>query len=81
MCTRALKLTPADKVILVSDSLGQAKTPAHPEPSPLYLPDGITLAGGGLSLTECARRLTLLGIPEESARKFTFENPGKYLGN
>ncbi len=79
MVKLALKLKPADKVLLVSDSLGQAKTPSHPEPSPLYLPDGITLAGGGLTLAECAHRLTLLGIPEESARKFASENPGKYL--
>jgi N-acetylglucosamine-6-phosphate deacetylase len=79
MVKLALKLKPADKVLLVSDSLGQAKTPAHPEPSPLYLPDGKTLAGGGLTLAECAGRLTLLGIPEESARKFTSENPTEYL--
>jgi N-acetylglucosamine-6-phosphate deacetylase len=79
MVKLALKLKPADKVLLVSDSLGQAKTPAHPEDSPLYLPDGITLAGGGLTLTECAHRLVLLGVPEESASKFTSENPAKYL--
>ncbi|MGC2424676.1 MAG: N-acetylglucosamine-6-phosphate deacetylase, partial [Nitrospirota bacterium] len=79
MVKLALKLKPADKVLLVSDSLGQAKTPSHPEPSPLYLPDGITLAGGGLSLLECAERLVLLGVPEESARRFASENPQKYL--
>ena len=79
MVRLALKLKPADKVLLVSDSLGQAKTPSHPEPSPLYLPDGITLAGGGLTLTECAHRLVLLGVPEDSARKFASENPQKYL--
>lgn len=79
MVRLVLKLKPADKILLVSDSLGQAKTPAHTEPTPLYLPDGVTLAGGGLTLAECAHRLTLLGIPEESARKFTSENPEKYL--
>jgi N-acetylglucosamine-6-phosphate deacetylase len=79
MVKLALKLKPPDKILLVSDSLGQAKTPAHPEASPLYLPDGITLAGGGLTLRECAERLILLGVPEERARKFTSENPAKYL--
>jgi N-acetylglucosamine-6-phosphate deacetylase len=81
MVKLTLKLKPADKILLVSDSLGQAKTPAHPEQSPLYLPDGVTLAGGGLTLIECARRLTLLGVPEGQARKFASENPEKFLGN
>ncbi len=79
MVRLVLRLKPPDKILLVSDSLGQAKTPSHPEPSPLYLPDGVTLAGGGLTLAECAHRLTLLGVPDESARKFASENPEKYL--
>jgi N-acetylglucosamine-6-phosphate deacetylase len=79
MVKLTLKLKPADKILLVSDSLGQAKTPAHPEPSPLYLADGVTLAGGGLTLIECMHRLTLLGVPEGQARKFASENPEKYL--
>jgi N-acetylglucosamine-6-phosphate deacetylase len=81
MVRLVLRLKPPDKILLVSDSLGQAKTPAHPEPSPLYLPDGITLAGGGLTLAECAGRLTLLGVPEESVQRFASGNPEKFLGN
>ncbi|MHB8174441.1 MAG: N-acetylglucosamine-6-phosphate deacetylase [Nitrospirota bacterium] len=84
MVKLVLKLKPPDKILLVSDSLGQAKTPAHPEPMPLYLPDEAgrpaTLAGGGLTLAECVHRLTLLGVPEESARRFASENPGRFLG-
>ncbi len=79
-----LKLKPADKILLVSDSLAQAKTPAHPEPSPLYLPDEpgrpATLAGGGLTLMECVERMTrLAGAPPESALRFASENPERFL--
>ena len=84
MLRLALKMKPAGKILLVSDSLAQAKTPEHPEAAPLYLPAeagrAATLAGGGLSLMECVERLTRLAdAPPESAQRFASENPQRFL--
>ncbi len=83
MLRLALKMKPAGKILLVSDSLPQAKTPAHPEASPLYLPaeagSTATLAGGGLALMECVERMTRMGVPEKSARRFASKNPERFL--
>ncbi len=84
MLKLVLKLKPPERILLVSDSLAQAKTPAHPEASPIYLPAEAgrpaTLAGGGLALMECVERMTrLAGTPQESAQRFASENPGRFL--
>ncbi len=84
MIRLAMKMKPTDKILLVSDSLAQAKTPEHPEASPLYLPAEAgrpaTLAGGGLTLMECVERMTrLAGAPTESAQSFASGNPQRFL--
>lgn len=76
----ALKCKPAGRVLLVSDSLGAAKTPAAPSKGPLYMPDGATLAGSGISLADAVANLVSLGIPEDESKRFAIDNPAAYLG-
>lgn len=76
----ALKCKTSDRVLLVSDSLGAAKTQAAPPKGPLYMPDGDTLAGSGISLADAVANLVSLGIHEDECIRFAIDNPAAYLG-
>ncbi len=71
---------PPDRVILVSDSLGPAKTADVPERGPIYLPDGKTLAGSGITLRDAVENLISLGVGGDLALAFASENPADYVG-
>lgn len=71
---------PPGRVILVSDSLGPAKTKGAPEQGPLYMPDGKTLAGSGITLRDAVGNLASLGVSKELAESFASDNPAAYIG-
>jgi N-acetylglucosamine-6-phosphate deacetylase len=74
-----LRCKPADRIILVSDSLLEAKLPSSPPKGPLYVPGTATLAGSGISLADAVSNIISLGIPEETALGFAIDNPANYL--
>jgi len=76
----ALKCKPPGRILLVSDSLGPAKTPGVPEMGPLYMDDGVTLAGSGSVLADCVQNLVSLGVPFDTAMAAASVNPLRYLG-
>lgn len=71
---------PTDRIILVSDSLAEARTTGHQSDAPIYLPDGITLAGSGITLAGAAENMASLGVPHDEARAMASDNPARYLG-
>jgi len=75
----AIKNKPKERVILVSDSLGPAKEADPASNSPLYMPDGTTLAGSGISLTDAYNYVVSLGISSRDVALFTSANPLTYL--
>jgi len=80
MLRLAIRNKPGEKVILVSDSLGPAKVTDPMSASPLYMPDGKTLAGSGISITDAYNFVVSLGVDEETARGFITRNPRSFLG-
>jgi len=74
-----LKCKPKDRVILVSDSLREAKTEGMPPKGPLYLPDEKTLAGSGITLSDAVGNMVSLGLGEDEAAAMASENPRRYL--
>ncbi|HEY3347182.1 MAG TPA: hypothetical protein VGK71_06125 [Nitrospirota bacterium] len=74
-----LRCKPADRIILVSDSLLEAKLPSSPPNGPRYVPGTATLAGSGISLADAVANIISLGIPEETALSFAIDNPASYL--
>jgi len=74
-----LKCKPKDRIILVSDSLGTAKTEGQPEKGPVYLPDGKTLAGSGISLPDAVENMASLGMASRDAEASASDNPNRYL--
>jgi N-acetylglucosamine-6-phosphate deacetylase len=81
MLRLVLRSKPPSRVILVSDSLAAAKTPGVPENGPLYLEDGNTLAGSGITLADAVKNIVSLGVPGETAAAFAGANPCRYLEN
>jgi len=79
MLRLVLKCKQPGRIILVSDSLGPAKTKGVPEKGPMYMPDGTTLAGSGICLTDAVENIASLGVPLETARLFASVNPQNYL--
>lgn len=75
-----LMCKPPDRVILVSDSLAPAKTPGVPETGPMYMPDGLTLAGSGISLADAVANVASLGLPGVDAGRLASVNPLSYIG-
>ncbi|MBI5189837.1 MAG: amidohydrolase family protein [Nitrospirae bacterium] len=75
-----LACKPAERVILVSDSLAGAKTPGVPEMGPLYMPDGLTLAGSGISLADAVANIGSLVIPGLDPGALASANPTRYIG-
>ena len=79
MLRLVLKCKPPERVILVSDSLSAAKTKAAPDKAPLYLTDGRTLAGSGITLADAVENMVSLGVPVATAQSFATANPHRYL--
>jgi len=75
-----MRCKPTERVLLVSDSLGQAKTRGAPEKGPLYMPDGKTLAGSGITLSDAVENLSSIGVGPETARRMAYDNPSAYIG-
>ncbi len=73
--TMLLDMKPADKIILISDSV---KGPGWGS-GPIRGPGG-TLMGSGIVLADALRNLISLGVPHDRALRFASHNPGKYLG-
>jgi len=74
-----LRCKPPGRVLLVSDSLAKAKMDDVPESGPLYMPDGVTLAGSGITLGDAFKNIESLGIPFETATLFASTNPRRFL--
>ncbi len=74
-----LRCKPPERVLLVSDSLAGAKTDGVPENGPLYMPDGATLAGSGITLGDAVKNIESLGVPLETATLFASTNPRRFL--
>lgn len=71
-----LRLKSADRVILVSDTVQEAKTSSQRQ----AVADGHgTLLGGSMSVTEAALRLVDLGYERNAVTKYITENPARYL--
>ena len=81
MVKLVLRIKPPSRIILVSDSLSAAKTPGAPDMGPLYLEDGRTLAGSGITLADAVKNIVSLGVPEETASSFAGVNPRRFLEN
>lgn len=79
MLRLAIKLKRPDRVILVSDSLGAAKSGERSGGGPLYMPDGKTLAGSGITLAEAVENVKGLGVPASVAASFAAANPAARL--
>jgi N-acetylglucosamine-6-phosphate deacetylase len=74
-----LRCKPPERVLLVSDSLAGAKTDGVPESGPLYMPDGATLAGSGITLGDAVKNIVSLGVPPDTAILFASTNPRRFL--
>ncbi|MBF0533585.1 MAG: hypothetical protein HQK88_14435 [Nitrospirae bacterium] len=70
------KIKPPEKIILVSDSVKEAKTTLAT--GRIADSKGV-LMGGSMSLMEAAKRLISLGFDEQSVMRTITENPLKYL--
>lgn len=75
-----IKCKPPEKVLLVSDSLAPAKTGGVPPAGPLYMPDGKTLAGSGITLADAVKNVGSLSIPDADPLLFARDNPAAYIG-
>jgi N-acetylglucosamine-6-phosphate deacetylase len=75
-----IRCKPPERVILVSDSLGPAKTNGVPDKGPLYMPGGQTLAGSGITLSDAVENLLSIGADHDAARRFASDNPAEYIG-
>src|SRR5512143_1724930 len=73
MLQLVIKCKPASRVILVSDSLLEAKTDAVPPAGPLYMPGTKTLAGSGITLADAVGNLVSIGVPRGEAERFATE--------
>jgi N-acetylglucosamine-6-phosphate deacetylase len=74
-----LRCKPPGRVLLISDSLAGAKTNGVPEDGPLYMPDGTTLAGSGITLGDAVKNIESLGVPPDTATLFASTNPRRFL--
>lgn len=70
-----LDMKPAERIILVSDSV---KGPGWGKGA-IRGPGGV-LEGSGVTLMECVKNLVILGVHQEWALQFATENPRRYLG-
>jgi len=50
-----------------------------PVNGPLYMPDGVTLAGSGITLGDAVKNIESLGVPLETATLFSSTNPRRFL--
>jgi N-acetylglucosamine-6-phosphate deacetylase len=75
-----IKCKPRSRLILVSDSLAPAKTGGVPPAGPLYMPDGKTLAGSGITLADAVKYVDSLNIPGADPLLFARDNPAAYIG-
>lgn len=69
------EMKPADKIILVSDSISGPGWGSGPIRGP-----GGVLQGSGIPLSEAVKNLVSLGVPLEQAARFASVNPRTYLG-
>lgn len=74
-----LKCKPSNRIILVSDSLRDAKTEDVPVMGPVFMPDGETLAGSGITLSDAVNNMVHLGLKLEEAQSLASDNPRRYL--
>lgn len=74
-----LRCKPPERVLLVSDSLAKAKMDGVPVNGPLYMPDGATLAGSGITLGDAVKNIVSMGITLDTAILFASTNPRRFL--
>jgi N-acetylglucosamine-6-phosphate deacetylase len=68
-------MKPADKIILISDSVKGPGWGSGP-----IRGSGGTLMGSGIALADAMKNLITLGVPPGRALQFASDNPRKYLG-